>query len=367
VVASHHAARPAAKLGLAWRRGAAVGFPPSVGFLALVLITAGALFGRGPAVRVERAWPTISGTAVVAPFAFRGDTTLAYLGDTVDDLLAARLDWGDGLGDESGALTSTSKAGANQLPEPSAAGDGGGDTLYISGEIVAVRGLLHIRASALDARRPSEPVTGADVEGQVGDLFTLLDRLAAHLLAGQLQTPGAGLARRAFGTAATLPAAKAFLRGEDALQAGRYEDAIAAFRRAVAEDTSFALAYYRLALTAAHAGRLALADTGVAAAARYGGMLAERDRRLIDALRARRAERLDRAEEIYRSLAGADPTDVEAWWQLGEVLYHGDSTRGRRLDDARSAFSRVLALAPQHHEARSHLARIAADAGPPRE
>ena len=73
-----------------------------------------------------------------------------------------------------------------------------------------------------------------------------------------------------------------------------------------------------------------------------------------------------RACEAYSGLLAADSSDVEAWYGVGECMYHdftleavgGDTTKLRfRADWNRSirAFSRVLQLDPQYHLAYQHI------------
>jgi tetratricopeptide (TPR) repeat protein len=57
------------------------------------------------------------------------------------------------------------------------------------------------------------------------------------------------------------------------------------------------------------------------------------------------------------------PDDVEAWFQLGEILFHAGRLFGRPLTESRDPFDRVIALEPEHATALIHLVRIAAVAG----
>ena len=84
---------------------------------------------------------------------------------------------------------------------------------------------------------------------------------------------------------------------------------------------------------------------------------------LVQALHARRRGAADQAERLYRTIVGAHPDDVEAWYQLGEVLFHHNAYRGRSLVESRGAWERVLALEPDHRDALVHLARVAAREG----
>jgi tetratricopeptide (TPR) repeat protein len=54
---------------------------------------------------------------------------------------------------------------------------------------------------------------------------------------------------------------------------------------------------------------------------------------------------------------------VEAWSQLGEVLFHWNSSRSRPVDEARRPFEQVLLFEPHNTSALIHLARIAGTRG----
>jgi tetratricopeptide (TPR) repeat protein len=91
-----------------------------------------------------------------------------------------------------------------------------------------------------------------------------------------------------------------------------------------------------------------------------GARLTERDRMLVRAAHAYSFGSLDDAEALYRQLVTAYPEDVEAWYGLAEVLFHGGPFRGRPIAQAEPAFRRLLALNPEHFEGRLHLLRLLA-------
>jgi tetratricopeptide (TPR) repeat protein len=54
-------------------------------------------------------------------------------------------------------------------------------------------------------------------------------------------------------------------------------------------------------------------------------------------------------------VVGNDRDNVEAWFQLGETLFHYNPVRGRPVAEARDAFGQVLRLDPDHWGALWHL------------
>jgi tetratricopeptide (TPR) repeat protein len=133
---------------------------------------------------------------------------------------------------------------------------------------------------------------------------------------------------------------------------------VQAFEEAVALDSTFALAWYRLSTaTAASGWRI---GSAAEQAVRYADRLPPHDRLLLRAWRASWDFRYGEAEQLYRDAVAAQPYDVEAWVQLGRVLFHGGPQRGRPATDAAPLFRRVLVLDANNSTALAYLTRIAA-------
>jgi tetratricopeptide (TPR) repeat protein len=81
---------------------------------------------------------------------------------------------------------------------------------------------------------------------------------------------------------------------------------------------------------------------------------------LLNAFRAMQRGATLEAERLYRDILAIYPNEVEAWWHLGEVLFHGGPLQGRSLGDSRDAWERVLFFDPNDFFALLHLLRIAA-------
>ena len=107
------------------------------------------------------------------------------------------------------------------------------------------------------------------------------------------------------------------------------------FRQAVAEDSLFALAYYRLASAAEYVILPDVAAEASEKALRHADRLSERDRALLEASVAFRRGDAEAADRLYRSILGRWPDDVQAWFDLGEVLFHYNYVRGDIPDESR--------------------------------
>ena len=83
-------------------------------------------------------------------------------------------------------------------------------------------------------------------------------------------------------------------------------------------------------------------------------------------LRAQRAwlhGAVDRRRVALQQITGTYPDDVEAWFHLGDLLFHSNPLRGRSAAEAREPFERVVRLEPDHVAAMTHLVRISAIEG----
>ena len=231
------------------------------------------------------------------------------------------------------------------------------------GDVLEVQGKLRLSASLFGRTQGDRALAEATVDGDPGDVLSLVDLLATRLAADRSAEGGARLTRTAAVTTSSLPALKAYLAGEQAYRAGQYAEAVSAFQEAAAADTTFALAFYRLS---AAQERLAWADESRRSAElafRHSGRLSVHDRRFLEAVLATRQGRLGDAERLFRAIVQAYPDDSEAWYQLGELVFHGNPLRGASMTAAREPFSRALFFDPGDLGALYHLVRIAAHDG----
>ena len=298
-----------------------------------------------PAVSVQR--------LAVLPFSISGSSNIAYLADGMVDLLSRNLNGAGGLRtiDAGAVLTAQSNArirtddpsGARALARRLGAG------LYVMGSVHAAGGRLRIQADLYSGADTSQvTLARASAEGDTTQLFEMVDRLSAALLAGQ----GRGLSSRLMQSAAvttnSLDALKHYLAGERNLRGGEgeFDSAIAGFQRAIARDSTFALAYYRLGVAAGWAQRPGISGPATQRALALSSRLEDRDRRLLSAYAAFQRGAADDAEQQYRSILRDYPDDLEAEFQLADLYFHYNAPRGRPISEAREPFDRVLALDP---------------------
>ena len=288
----------------------------------------------------------------VLPFSVNGGPQAAYLGEGIVDLLSRNL---EGVEDVSSidpaTIMSTIGRGATtsaiDVPAARAFGRRVGAGALVLGSVTSVGPALRLQAAMYPAEENGgEPISRASVEGDTTRLLELVDRLAGQLLVNRRRDPANRLNQTAALTTHSLDALKAFLNAEHQLRGRAMDSAIAGYQRAIALDSTFALAYYRLAVAAGWSERHAVSSGAVATGLRHAERLSERDRRLIRAYADYRRGAADAAEQQYRAILDNYPDDLEAEFQLGDLLYQYNPLRGRPRLEARPLLDKVLANDP---------------------
>jgi serine/threonine-protein kinase len=290
----------------------------------------------------------------VLPFSIRGSGRFAYLGEGLVDLLSRNMDGAEDLRsvDPGTVLTAVVRSGGTGLLDTArgrAVAQRLGAGLYILGSVLAAGGRLRIQAMVYEQEPlPSTAIPQASVEGDTSELFELVDRLSRALLVGRSHGVSMRLAQTAALTTHSLPALKVYLGAERELRAGEdhFDSAVAGFQRATTEDSSFALAYYRLAVAAGWAGRWSVVGPAAKRALDLGNRLGDRERRLLLAYDAFRRGAAEDGERQYRAILDDYPDDLEAEFELANLLYHYNPLRGRSRAEAQELFERVLTLDP---------------------
>jgi serine/threonine-protein kinase len=300
----------------------------------------------------------------VLPFSVHGGGEFsASLAHGMVDLLSRDL---DGLQrirtvDPSAVLTRAGRFRTHEVADEARGRDIArqlGAWLYVLGGVNVVGARLRIQAALFEAggagtadggagtSRP-EAVARASVEGDTAQLFALVDRLAADLVAHRYRGPGGRLVETAAATTRSLPALRAYLDAEEHLRNSRFDSAAIGYRRAVTEDSTFALAHYRLSIALGLGNQWAPAAVAAERALSLAGRLGERERRLVEAYGAFVRGAADDAERAYRAVLRDYPDDLEAQFLLGRTLVSFNPARGRSIAEARPVFDAVLAADPE--------------------
>jgi tetratricopeptide (TPR) repeat protein len=244
---------------------------------------------------------------------------------------------------------------------------------------------VRLRAALLDLGDQGTP-REVEVRGDTLRMDRLIDSLAVSLLRELGRTRPVGAVRQSPLGARSLPALKAFLRGEQFYRRARWDSALAQYDRAIAVDSTFALANQRMAWIR---GWLPLSAVRYGPSEEYGRRasafnhgLAPRDSLLIvvHALQATVFDAVNSDTEdlnyfvhkrrLFATFAQARrryPGDPEFWYALGETRWHAFDPSVATDDDALEAFDRAIALDSAFAPAYHHLPgiAIAADLGDP--
>jgi serine/threonine-protein kinase len=181
-------------------------------------------------------------------------------------------------------------------------------------------------------RRRSEPI-------ELRDASQRMDRMADSVTFALLRDVGAirpiAAVRRASMGSTSLPAIRAFLKGEQHLRRTEWDSARAAYVRAVALDSTFALAQSHLGLTYGwqRYGIDSLARVHALRAGEHNVGLGPRDSLLIvaDSLRSvayayggdpHYRDHILRLFATLRRATGRYAQDAEAWYRLADAYFH---------------------------------------------
>ncbi|MGH7630113.1 MAG: hypothetical protein ACREOF_12180, partial [Gemmatimonadales bacterium] len=233
-----------------------------------------------------------------------------------------------------------------------------GDTLRLVARVYDVASGKRVHVARVDGR-PS------------ADVRPLFDALAARLLdlsGAPADAVGPGLAAT---TTHSVEAFRRYLAGMELLNRWDLLAAAAEFERAVAIDTTFALAYYRLShvLSWIGTGDDSASRAALDRASRHLDGLPEPLGIAISAYQAFQSMDLVTARALYQRLLARDRNDREAWNGLAESWFH-DTVANRSLASTQAyrAFRRALAIdpayaVPYHHV--TDLLRAASGSRPP--
>ena len=314
-----------------------------------------------PRMRVDGAGrvPDMDVVAVL-PFTVRGGGSSAYLGEGMVDLLSTTL-----------ATTATKTVDPHALlalmaREKWAADPERGRTVasrfgagrYVLGSVIEVGTRLRIHASIYDSRKSDAPLREAKVEGEAASIFQLVDDLSAQIReGGSVGRRPDRTTRLAEATTSSPEALAAYLDGKRLYRAGAEKQAHDAFKRAIAADRTFALAYFEAA-KGDHwmSGSFDLESLNHAVELSKG--LPEGARKQVAAWADLAHGRYVEAERLARELVAEHPEDIDNWHLLAfSIDFEGlRYPAGRTGEDA---FQKIHILDPRAVEGLTNPAAAA--------
>ena len=314
-----------------------------------------------------------TGIAVV-PFSVSGDDLEVWREGMVD-LLATGL---DGLGgyrsiDSRTVLarwrSSVGDATDVDLREALRVAGASGARYAVVGSAVSLGGRVRLSADVYDVADGSK-VGQAQSEGAPDEVLALADELAVNVIRELLGGRGSELVSEsqvASLSTSSVEALRSYLLGEALIRHGEFERAASAYEEAVDQDSTFAMAYYRLTSTygwmEAGGDRAERAELALRALAEN---LPPRDRLLLEGEEALQQGDVQ-GVRLMEDATKRYPDDPDAWAMLGELYAHGGDRDYRTTADVHRAFGTAVELDPTFAPNYIHLTEAAMILGRPEE
>jgi serine/threonine-protein kinase len=328
---------------------------------ALIVIAAGSGWFLAPRRSVVKGAERIA----VMPFSISGGDPL--FGEGMVDLLSTNLASVGGVqtADPRSILVQVKKHGG-------AAGLDLNGALAVGRAVDAGAVLLGSVVTAGDQVRLSATLYGADgvslaqaqASGAADAVLPLVDSLSVALVReiwkSREPVPSLNVAGL---TTGSLPALRHYLTAEQFYRRAEWDSSIAAFTRATEADTTFALAYYRLAMALGwRSGFGPDATQAIETANRLSDRLPSRERSLVRAYRLFQHSDPTAADSM-RAFLVTHPHDADAWNLLGESQYHSRELFPRAPAELYAPFDSVLAIDPSLTPSLIHPMEIALFSG----
>jgi serine/threonine protein kinase len=331
------------------------------------LAAAGILLSRS---RTEL--PTDPNLLAIAPFDVL-DPSLQIWHEGLVDILSRNLDGAGPLRTVAQSVGLKRWQGRADRVSAESFGRRTGAGLVVFGSVRKARDTVSLRATVLDlVRKRVEP--DLEVKGDRADIGDLADSLGVRILQVLGRNRPIGAVRRVSIGSRSLPALKAFLYGEQFYRRGLWDSALVYYDQAIAQDSTFAIAFRRMAQVvwwhppSSHAYRTG--EEYLRKSVRLNHGLSPKDSILIaaDSFGIAADEVIDPAELIrfrYRAHSTAEeaarryPGDPEVWLALGESRFHSPPPLGGPPASALEAFDRAIALDPGFAPAYEHTVQLA--------
>jgi tetratricopeptide (TPR) repeat protein/TolB-like protein len=237
-----------------------------------------------------------------------------------------------------------------------------GARFALVGSVVGLGTDVRLVANIYDLDTGREVATGR-AEGPAEDVLRLVDELAVGTMRSLLLSVGRGISGDDSAepiTTSSLPALRAYLEGESHYRKGRFAEAIQSYERAVAADSTFAIALFRLSgaygwLESQNSRRML--EVGAQALAQ-AHRLSPRYQFIMqgwDALNRGSTDGLASLKEAVRKY----PDDPQAWFLLAETYIHVGGATYHTEAELWEALQRSTTLDPNFAPYLVHVAEYA--------
>jgi eukaryotic-like serine/threonine-protein kinase len=323
-------------------------------------------------LRTRPAPPSDPNLLAIAPFDVL-DPSLEIWHEGLVDILSRNLDGAGPLRTVPQTVGLKRWQGRADRVSAESFGHSTGAGLVVFGSVRKARDTVSLRATVLDvATKRAEP--DLEVRGDTADIGDLADSLGVRVLRVLGRDRPIGSVRQVSIGSRSLPALKAFLYGEQFYRRGLWDSALVYYDQAITQDSTFALAFRRMAYVL---GWSPPSSDSYRSAEEYAGSsvtlnrgLSPRDSMLIaaDSFGIAAGEATDPADLIrfsYRALSTLEeaarryPGDPEVWYEVGEARFHNHLPLGGVPASALEAFDHSIALDSGFAPAYEHTVHLA--------
>ncbi len=336
-----------AEFSRALKQGTRRGLDWRIGLVGAALVVAAVVAGWYIGGRRARG-PVVKGAESIAVLPFHtSGPGVDYLTEGMVDLLSTNLNAVGGIRtvEPRSVLAQWRERGGNRdedLDGALAVGRKVGAGSVVLGSITSTGNSVRLNATLY--ARDRQQLAAAQVEGSADSVLQLVDDLSLALMRNiwRSNEPIPSLRVSAL-TTTSVDAMREYLRGEQLYRSADWDSATAAFRRAIAADSTFALASFRLALTLGWKSGWQAPGTieALNLARTYVDRMPERERRLLGAYRLFELGDPSTVDSLRRYLA-ANPADVDGWFFLGDAMYHMRPLLANSNAELLAAFDSVI-------------------------
>jgi TolB-like protein len=227
------------------------------------------------------------------------------------------------------------------------------------GSVIETGNAVRLSADLYD--KEGTKLATATVNGPADSVLSLVDGLSLAIMREVWRSNEPLPSVRVAGlTTTSVGAMRAYLAGEQFYRRSLWDSAAVAFRGAVEQDSTFALAHYRLAMTYGWTGNANSREASQAgiAAVRYSPRLPADERFIVQAYRLFQEGKTEATDSMLRYTA-LHPGDADGWYLLGESRYHTRNQVPMGPAALQEPFDRVLALDSSLTPAAIHPLEIA--------
>ena len=289
----------------------------------------------------------------VAPFDVP-DAKLSLWREGLVDVLSRNLDGAGPVRSVPSTAVIRRWSGRADRPSAAALGRRTGARLVVFGSLIgAGPDSARLTATAFDVVE-DRPLAEIELRDDADRMDRLADSLTVRLLRELGRTRRIEVFRTTSLGSTSLPALKAFLRGEQWFRRASWDSAMVSYEQAIALDSTFPLALWRSSIVLgwqhSSTDSLSLARALRAGALNHG--LATRDSLLLTAhavlsglyatLPRVSWQAMRRIHALALDLTRRYPDDYESWYVLGEARYHWGSPVGSSPREALEAFDRAI-------------------------